>query len=85
MELYLGSMYLLATAEIYATKTNKPKSLEVCKVASDTFKRYISTEFMLFKAQDDEILDFPTSTLKERYNFIYLLVKDFLTLSVKKQ
>ena len=79
MELYVGSSLLLATAQIHATKTNKTKSLEVCNVALDTFKTYTPTEFMAFKALDEPIQDIPVSTMKERYHFIYLLIKERLS------
>jgi tRNA A37 N6-isopentenylltransferase MiaA len=78
MELYVGSGFLLATAQVHATKTNKVKSLEVCKVASKTFKQYTVQEFMTFKAEDSPLQDIPVITLKERYNFMYQLIKERL-------
>ena len=70
---------LLATAQIHATKINKIKSLEVCKIALDTFKSYTPAEFMLFKSQDDSKIDIPVTTMKERYHFIYQLIKHRLS------
>lgn len=74
MELYTGSILLLSSAQAYADKTNKVKSLEICKASINVFKRYTLEEFMLFKTQDAEILDIPTNP-KEKHALIYQTVK----------
>lgn len=78
MEFYTSSLMLLATANVYATKTNKLKNLEVCKIAENTFKKYTMEEFIAFKSEDTHIGENPGTTLKEKISFLYILIKEKL-------
>ena len=79
MELYVGLLTLVTTAKVYATKTNKVKSLEICDIAENTLKNYTMEEFASLKSDKSPIGENPGITLKEKYHFLYVLTKEKLS------
>ena len=79
MEFYTSTGILLCLVNMYATKINKLKSLDVCKIAENTFKNYTMEEFMSFKSEDTTLTDNPGTTLKEKMTVLYFLIKEKLS------
>ena len=74
MDKHTSSLILLMIAKEYADKTNKLKSLEICKIAENTLKNYTKEEFMTsmdFKLQG--------MTLEEKILFSYVFIKEKLS------
>lgn len=78
MDFHMNSLILLSIAKAYATKTNKIKSLEVSKLAENTFNQYTKEEFIFFRSEDQPLQNNPGATLKEKFHFIYILTKEKL-------
>jgi len=83
MDPYTSSLMLLMIAKEYANKTNKFKSLEVCEIAEKTLlKSYTKEEFMSFmdiKLDGLPLQENPGTSLKEKFYFIYSLIKEKLS------
>lgn len=79
MEFYTITGMLLGLVNMYATKINKLKSLEVCKIAENTFKNYTMEEFMSFKSEATTLTDNPGTTIKEKMVVLYFLIKEKLS------
>jgi len=71
MKFYAGSLSLVATAKLYAIKTNKVKSLEICNISETTLKNYTVEEFMSFRSDKSPIREKFRHNIK-RKNFIFI-------------